>query len=624
MAKWSIDSETLTNIANAVRAKRGTSSPIQVDDLADEIALIDGGGLLRDKLVIPDKYNTGCHGQLKKFDPTTDTSGVGWRNDVSDTIGIDFNKPASTQNLTDNQIIVFQDYDFTTYKTFSFMNMRAYTTDKSYYKDNLTFVFINCLFIRVYQNGAIPQDTNINFIFCNCTANKIGISGFVDRCLLGNVTFFQSIRGDYVPDGDPLNPSSPFVIKNSYIMDVEAHTTESGSGHIDGLQISTGGGHNQLVYNCRFECFDMPYDHSQGGWSYSMFWEGSVTDSAIMYCIFHGGGYYGTSLKKADNQILRDNLISGEYHMDANGSESQWNRACYPNENNWQMSDGWADYISTLLVSSVWVEDNTIKICYSNDMHSERTLRIVDNNNREFTVTVPACPIRVTAASEGITQWSDLPFDLLTEIPAVGVDSIQIYDGNTLIRSFDVSTAGSIRNMTEKTITQNGTYTASTEGLDGYSKVNVSIDEPTGTLEIDQNGTFDVAQYANALVNVASGGYSYLSIQDITPTEDLSVLEINFDINKTLNALLVYDTNRTTLQTYTLNDFVIMSAPTVSSKPWQACCGFSSYNGTYNFTINDMPTYSVDTTLGVISLGPKNNYYWRTGRTYRVMIIYSE
>jgi len=624
MAKWQINSETLVGIADAVRAKRGTSAPIQVSDLADEIALINGDGLLRDRLIIPDKYNTGCHGQLKKFDPSTDTSGIGWRTDLNDVVGIDFNKPASTQNLTDNQIIIFQDYDFTTYKSFSFMNMNAYTTNKSYYKDNLTFVFINCLFIVAYQNGAVPQDTNINFIFCNCTANKIGISGFIDRCLLGNVTFFQSIREGYVPEGDPLNPSSPFVIKNSYIMDVEAHTTESGAGHIDGLQISTGGGHDQLVYNCRFECFDMPYDHSQGGWSYSMFWEGTVTNSAIEYCIFHGGGYYGTSLKKADNQNLHDNLISGEYHMDADGSESQWDRACYPNENNWQMSDGWADYIGTLLVSSVWVEDNMIKICYSNDMHSTRTMRIVDNNGQVTTVSVPACPIRVTAETEGITQWSDLPFDRVAEINATGVDSINIYDGNTLVRTFTVNTAGSISNMAEKNITQNGTYIASAEGLDGYSKVNVSIDVPTGTLEIGQNGTFDVAQYASALVNVTSGGYSYLTIQDITPAEDLTVLEINIDTTKTLNALLVYDTNRTTLQTHTFNDFVIMSAPTNSSSPWQACCGSSSYDGTYRFTSNNIPTWSVDTTLGVISLGPKDRYYWRAGRTYRVMLIYSE
>ena len=43
MSKWLIDSDTLTDIANAVRAKRGTSGPIRVSDLASEIMLISGG-----------------------------------------------------------------------------------------------------------------------------------------------------------------------------------------------------------------------------------------------------------------------------------------------------------------------------------------------------------------------------------------------------------------------------------------------------------------------------------------------------------------------------------------------------------------------------------------------------
>ena len=45
MALWSIQNSTLADIADAVRAKRGTSSPIRVDALADEIELISGAVL---------------------------------------------------------------------------------------------------------------------------------------------------------------------------------------------------------------------------------------------------------------------------------------------------------------------------------------------------------------------------------------------------------------------------------------------------------------------------------------------------------------------------------------------------------------------------------------------------
>ena len=136
MSLWTINDSTLVDIADAIRAKRGTSSPIQVDELADEIALIEGDGLLRDRLIIPDKYNTGCHGELIKFDYSTDTSGLIWR-DASATL--DFNNGRAVQNLSDNQVIVFENYDFTGSGAFYFMNVQSYTSSSTYYKNNLKF-----------------------------------------------------------------------------------------------------------------------------------------------------------------------------------------------------------------------------------------------------------------------------------------------------------------------------------------------------------------------------------------------------------------------------------------------------------------------------------------------------
>ena len=60
----------------------------------------------------------------------------------------------------------------------------------------------------------------------------------------------------------------------------------------------------------------------------------------------------------------------------------------------------------------------------------------------------------------------------------------------------------------EKAITENGTYTASDDGYDGYSEVTVDVSgggypEPTGTKTITENGTgIDVKDYALADVNV--------------------------------------------------------------------------------------------------------------------------
>jgi hypothetical protein len=56
-------------------------------------------------------------------------------------------------------------------------------------------------------------------------------------------------------------------------------------------------------------------------------------------------------------------------------------------------------------------------------------------------------------------------------------------------------------------ITANGTYTAP-DGVDGYSPVNVNVPipdgyiKPSGTLDITENGTYDVAEKASAVVSI--------------------------------------------------------------------------------------------------------------------------
>lgn len=62
--------------------------------------------------------------------------------------------------------------------------------------------------------------------------------------------------------------------------------------------------------------------------------------------------------------------------------------------------------------------------------------------------------------------------------------------------------SGSNIEIESLSITENGTYTASTGYAYNPVSVNVPAFEPAGTMIINENGTFDVAQYSAASVNI--------------------------------------------------------------------------------------------------------------------------
>lgn len=80
-------------------------------------------------------------------------------------------------------------------------------------------------------------------------------------------------------------------------------------------------------------------------------------------------------------------------------------------------------------------------------------------------------------------------------------------NGKYIEGNFIINVPSKTPNVIPKTIAQNGTYIASDEAVDGYSEVVVNVETgvvPEGTLNITENGTYDVRETAEVNVNVPS------------------------------------------------------------------------------------------------------------------------
>ena len=397
-----------------------------------DVTVPTGGDLdLRDRLIIPDKYNTGARGFLTPFDLAGDTSGLGWEVTAGGSLKLDFNTATkqTIYNVDTSDMIVYTDVDFSAYKSIEIANADKCSKTDQYYKAGVVIVFLNCGFRKINSSYSFSSQDIIQFAFINCTMESFKLSNsYVEGSIIGLKTKYKQLFGDEdVDDGIKLFNYDTFI--NCFVTDIEPQVSTAGEAHYDGLQFSNDV-EQTVLFNVRFECMNMPYSPKGGGWSYSVFYQANANNSFMNYCIFHGGGYYETSIKKNQSLSLEGNLVAAGYST-----------PCYPGEGIYQTTDEGLDTYNTLLVSSIFCDGKDLTIICTNDTISAKTLTVklwtMDgySYNTE-TFSIPACPSRDSGWT-GITKWDDLPFDIpCVHHGAYNIGKVECYDGETKIRTW--------------------------------------------------------------------------------------------------------------------------------------------------------------------------------------------
>ena len=329
----------------------------------------------RDNIIIPDKHNTGCSGEL-----TSMANFFGSYYKEGSTMYI-------TSSLQNALGTVYENIDFTdaislnkkNLKAMTFRNCRfnntapyAVNTGSNFLTNDIEVVFENCEFLG--QTSACVQPT-AKFKMINCKIHDMGSDG-------GKV--FDN--GSY---------------ENCYFYNIGM----SDGAHADGIQV-TDTNNNFSIINCRFDVPSYTGYKSNAGIFFIL--EGDSYNSVIKDCMMTGGNYtiyYGRKNSGSgvaiEGNIVNNIIVGCSYHYgiltdDLNSFDHNEVKAA-----------------DKLFVSSVYKENGKIKLLVTNYTNTERVLKLVTNTGTT-SVTIPACPLH----SDGLayTALSDFPFDVEIEV----------------------------------------------------------------------------------------------------------------------------------------------------------------------------------------------------------------
>lgn len=343
-----------------------------------------------DTRVIPDKYNTGHSGKLKKVGLGDTIEGVKLVASSNGTKNLfDF----YYRNKTVTGTIKFENYDFSKYT--------VAVTNAEKVNRKIKLVFKNCKFSFFEANRS---STPISLKFSKCTFQNFGGSDAeFDRCKFGQSYF------------DGLVPFQNITVMNSFIFDLGSMKSEERGIHSDGTQIYGGEGveaKNIVFGNCRFEIPPISPEGSKAGINACIMLQLEYSGAESVefeHCIINGGGY-SIYARSVNEKYTLSNISFSNIQV---GCAKKYG-TFYP-----QISSGvtFEDISETgaLYIGSVWKKSGKTYLSVTNDTCRKRKLLVITDKGK-YQYTIPACKKGSEMTSADI--YADMPFDRQIVIPA--------------------------------------------------------------------------------------------------------------------------------------------------------------------------------------------------------------
>lgn len=385
----------------------------------------------RDKLVIPDKYNTGLSDESLCIDTLSEPNAANRRFAGNNTDLAFKNSSAASCHgegsvnlavvVNEKDEYIIENVDFETYDI-------TFTTSVSG-----TVIFRNCKLNQVTTGSKV--------IFENCDIQGMLKCGDVEvkSCKIHNTT------------GDALFPVAntdtiyTFKVSDTYIYDLCNENSAIGD-HIDGIQITGTGSAGSSDLLPKIEMNNVRFSLPM----FQKYVDDDTGTGKVNGCIFVQG-YRGTLAEgNLFNNIIIDSsnttnpiFVSGGTDENSNifnnvKISNQWDSPFRNSENIYYTAN---DCVlnNNLYVSSVYEKDGKYNIVVTNNNNTNKILKVKTNKGiEEFDIDLsPTTNELMNDSTYSNYSFDDMTYDRIIEVDSTGVEYIVCYDGDKQIRFID-------------------------------------------------------------------------------------------------------------------------------------------------------------------------------------------